>query len=124
MKTIVILAGLAACFLWAKPNLIKYCTQLEEKKLAAAICNLPRESLIAATEAYAHEQGHRHIETVTLLELVSAGYLRIDDLGLLQNQNVVVSLPASPQPVFIRLHLPSGYDLVELKDGSIVKLPS
>jgi len=124
MKTIVVLMSLAAGFLWAKPNLVKYYTQLEEKKLVAAICNLPRESLLAATEAYANEQKPKHSETVTLIELVSAGYLRIDDLGLLKNQDVVVSLPASPQTVLIRVRLPSGHDLVEFKDGSIMKLPN
>jgi hypothetical protein len=124
MKTIVILVSLAACFLWAKPGLIKYCRLVEEQKIVAAISNLPRESLIAATEAYAHDQGQNHSETVTLIELVSAGYLRTDDLGLLKNQNVLVSLPASSQPVLIRVRLKSGHDLVEFRDGSIMKLPS
>ena len=121
MKIFIRLIVLVALIVWAKPNTSAYFQRRAESQIVAAVYSLPRDHLLAATEAYARDRNALN-ESVNLSELISAGYLRIDDVGVLRNQNVQVTLPSSSQPALIRVRLPGGNELVEFKDGSILKL--
>ena len=56
-----------------------------------------------------------------LQELVSAGYLRVDEVGSLRNLDVTVPVAnekTNARDIFIRARLHNGREIDELADGS------
>ena len=112
--TAVVLAAVVLAFLnWSH--------RADWKQTAIALQNLPRERVIEAIRAFARDRNATN-STVPLGELVSWRYLKIDDIGGLENANALVSISIdemNPHGVLIRVPSRNGYDIVLMADGSI-----
>ena len=84
------------------------------------------EAIAAAVHSYAQDKvraGTHVPATLSLRELVSAGYLRQEDVAGLAGATVTVSLhPDDPQTrVLVRAQFPGREALLVLGDGSVVE---
>ena len=99
--------------------------QAERKRTVAALQKLSYDRVETAVQAFARDRKSNDSD-VPLRDLVSAGYLRAEDIRGLEDGDVTVSLTASetnPSAVLIRVRTSDGSDMVLLADGSIQGLP-
>ena len=110
------------------PGIPNYQRMSERKKTVAALQGLSRERLDTAVQAFARERkagGGIVPATVSLHELVSAGYLHTNDIRGLENRDAIVSLSAdmtNPLMIRIRVHWDDRLDIVLVADGSVLLL--
>src|SRR4051794_36315448 len=114
----VIAAVVVAYVISILPNLRH---RAEWRRTVAALQSVPRERLSTAARNFARDQKVTD-STVPLLSLLSAGYLRQEDVQGLGEQDVAISLRANettPSEVLIRVRASDGSAIVLLVDGSI-----
>jgi len=90
-------------------------------RTVAALKSLPLERLTTAAHTFARDRKVND-STVTLGSVVSAGYLRPEDLRGLEGEDLIISLTANettPSAVLIRVRDSDRFDVVLRADGSI-----
>jgi hypothetical protein len=124
-KRLIILGVLAALVVAYIVSIIpNFRHRAEWKRTVAALQSLPHDRMDTAVQAFKRDRKTTE-SAVSLRELVSAGYLRAEDIRGLEEQDVTISLSAeetSPQMVWIRVRASDGSDIVALADGSIQKV--
>jgi flagellar basal body-associated protein FliL len=85
-------------------------------------------AVVAAAQAYTRDLRARKQpvpSTVTLDELVTAHFLKPDEVAAFHGLNVTIMLTSdagNPQAVIMRVHFPDGGDVVLLADGSVQQM--
>ena len=118
----VLAALVIACIISITPN---FRHRAEWKRTATALQSLPHDRVEAAVRAFKRDRKTTD-SAVPLRELVSGGYLHIEDVRGLGDRETSVSLVAdetTPQAIWIRVHAADGSDIVLLADGSVSKIP-
>ena len=93
-------------------------------RTVAALQSVSVERLTTAARNFARDQKITD-STVTLRSLLSAGYLRQEDVPGLREQDVTILLTANettPSEALIRVRASDGSDIVLLADGSIINM--
>ena len=99
--------------------------QAEWKQTVAALQGLSRDRIETAVQAFTRDRKASSgvlPATVPLRELVSAGYLRTNDIRGLEGRDVTVSLTADetmPQMDWIRVRWTDHSDIALMEDGSV-----
>ena len=102
-----------------------YRKQSEFKKIAAALQALPQDRIFAAMEAFSRDRkasGSPLPATVSFRELISGGYLRVEDVRGLEDREVSVPLTVNettPNRAWIRVKLTDGCEAVLSSDGFV-----
>jgi hypothetical protein len=100
----------------------------DDQKIVSALQSLPRDQFISAVQKFVHDHhadGAVFRGSILLNDLISGGYLRMQDVAGLQGRDVSVSLPrddTKPQELWIRVRAGDGSVIGLLGDGSIQKL--
>jgi hypothetical protein len=94
----------------------------EMQRVTIALQALPFERLTRATETFSRDRG-TNSSVVSLRDLISGGYLRAQEVGVLRDREVAIALArddSNPTAVLVRVKLLTGRnDVVLLGDGSI-----
>ena len=123
----IIIAGLGlGAAIYFKPAIVKLNAQTEQSAVVGVLTQLSNNQLAAAVKAH-NEDELSHllpvIPEIPLQSLISGGYLRVDDVGILRNMNVTLATSvqtANPRDVFVRVHLHNGSEIQELADGTLM----
>lgn len=96
----------------------------EWRRTVSALQGVSVDRLSAAAHSFANDKQVTDT-TVPLHSLVSAGYLRPEEVRNLDGKNVTISLTANhvtPSEALIRVRASDGSDIVLSADGSIQKM--
>src|SRR5690242_9833797 len=123
-KRIIILGVIAALLaVYVISILPNFRHRAEWKRTVAVLQSVSVERLSTAARNFARDQKVTD-RTVPLRSLLSAGYLRQEDVPGLR-EDVAISLPGNgttPSGALIRVRASDGSDIVLLADGSIQKM--
>jgi hypothetical protein len=124
-KRIIILAVIAVLLVvYVVSILPNFRHRAEWKRTVAALQSVSVERLSTAARRFARDQKVGGT-TVPLRSLLSAGYLRPEEVRGLEGRDVSIWLTANettPEAAVIRVRASDGSDVVLLADGSIQKL--
>lgn len=124
-KRIIVLGVLAALVVvYVISILPNFRHRAEWNRTVAALQSVPVERLNTAARTFARDQKVTGT-TVPLRHLLSAGYLRPEDVRGLEEKDVAISLTAketTPAEALIRVRASDGSDIVLMADGSIQKM--
>src|SRR5262249_38870019 len=100
----------------------------EWNKTVTALRALPRDRAASAVQAFVRDQkakGRSVSDTVSLRELVAAGFLPADDAAPFTGMDVTFAVGVDethPQQIAVRVPLHTGGVVVQLADGSICQV--
>ena len=117
----VIAALLAVYVISIVPN---FRHRAEWRRTVAALRCVPVERFSTAARSFARDRKVSE-RAVPLRSLLSAGYLRPEEVRDLEGKDVTISLTASettPSDALIRVRASDGSDIVLLADGSIQQM--
>lgn len=121
---VVAIALMSVCGISTIQN-VRY--RSEVLKVMAALKSLPPERLATATQTFSRDRGTNN-GVLPMRDLVSGGHLRTEDVGILQDREVAVTVGGGdethPDAVLVRVKLLTGRNDVALfGDGSIRAVP-
>ena len=114
---------LLAYVIFVAPNNIRQ--RSESKKTIAALRSLPAHRVYVAVENFTRDRkasGGTLPSAVSLGELTSGGYLRLEEVAALRNMDVTFGVgvdETSPQQILVSVRLSDYRDVILLADGSI-----
>jgi hypothetical protein len=121
-RRLLVSAVLAALFILCVLSLLSNSRRRAEwNQSVAALRGLPFDRIEAAAQAFARDRKLTNM-AVALHELVTNGYLLVEDIrGLEERDASVLVAPdkAKPQVVLVRVRASDGSEIVLLRDGSI-----
>jgi hypothetical protein len=119
---IVVLIAVAGIFAVSRWRL-----DSEWNKAVEALQGLPPGRIITAVQAFTHDRqaGHGSFpKEVSLDELVSGGYLKMDEIAAFRGREVKIftAVDSSTLDILLLAHLTGTHYLAEMTDGSMMRL--